>query len=607
VCDSLVSTLSFLSEDEYHFEFEHLTKDPSLDGYLDFGTTPYDGIIEEVIPFSGGLDSLGGAVHEAVIEKRKVLLVNHRSTEKLTPRHQHLLELLDGHAGDFDPIHFPVRVNKEKGLSREYTQRTRSALYMALAATVAAMIGLDRIRFYENGVISLNLPPCAQVVGARATRTTHPRVLNGFSKLLSSLVGRPFTVENGFLWKTKAEVVRGIGAAGCNDLIRHATSCTHTWEMTRQHTHCGKCSQCIDRRFGVLAAGLESDDPAEAYKANLLVGPREGDDRTMLAAYVETATEISRMSEVEFFGHYGEATRVLRELGGDVNDVGRRIFELYQRHARGVTEVVDLAIAKYAPAIRARELPPTCLVRMVCDTGTAGTNEEPPKAPEQPENEPNSSRPENGFRRRGQAWEVWFAGGNDFILLPIKGAAYLYILLAQPHSPISAVEMACRVARNPTEHVLGTAGLDVRMSCAGAGLRVRQCLVWVKSVLVMGRQDYQWKREPCLYGWADGASHTWLSDRAQTTVLEFDKPARNADHPTTKPVDLFAYLIGNSCKKGGVVLDPFAGSGTSLVAAEQTGRTVALVELDPRYCDVVVARYEALSGRKAERVAAATP
>jgi site-specific DNA-methyltransferase (adenine-specific) len=145
-----------------------------------------------------------------------------------------------------------------------------------------------------------------------------------------------------------------------------------------------------------------------------------------------------------------------------------------------------------------------------------------------------------------------------------------------------------------------TAGLDVRLACAEAGLSVRQCLVWVKSVMVLGRQDYHWRHEPCVYGWADGAAHTWLSDRSQTTVLEFDKPARSADHPTTKPVELFAYLLGNSCKPGGTVLDCFAGSGTSLVAAEQTGRTAALLELDPRYCDVIVRRYETFSGHKAE-------
>jgi site-specific DNA-methyltransferase (adenine-specific) len=123
----------------------------------------------------------------------------------------------------------------------------------------------------------------------------------------------------------------------------------------------------------------------------------------------------------------------------------------------------------------------------------------------------------------------------------------------------------------------------------------------VKGSLVLGRQDYHWRHEPCLYGWAGGAAHAWLGDRTQTTVLEFPKPARNADHPTAKPVDLFAALVRNSCPAGGRVLDPFAGSGTALVAAEVTGRSACLVELDPRYCDVVVRWYEAFTGKAAER------
>ena len=122
-----------------------------------------------------------------------------------------------------------------------------------------------------------------------------------------------------------------------------------------------------------------------------------------------------------------------------------------------------------------------------------------------------------------------------------------------------------------------------------------------QAAFTLGRQDYQWKHEPCLYGWADGAPHTWLGDRAQTTVLEFDRPARNADHPTTKPVALFAHLVANSCPCDGLVLDPFAGSGTALLASEQLGRTARLLELDPRYCDVIVRRFEAATGQKAVR------
>jgi site-specific DNA-methyltransferase (adenine-specific) len=130
------------------------------------------------------------------------------------------------------------------------------------------------------------------------------------------------------------------------------------------------------------------------------------------------------------------------------------------------------------------------------------------------------------------------------------------------------------------------------------GLKVRQCLIWVKSSLVIGRQDYQWKHEPCLYGWKDGASHYWASDRKQTTVLEFDKPTRNGKHPTMKPVALFEYQLLNSSARGDIVLDTFGGSGTTLICAEKNERRARIVELDPRYCDVICKRYIDFTGNK---------
>jgi DNA modification methylase len=147
-------------------------------------------------------------------------------------------------------------------------------------------------------------------------------------------------------------------------------------------------------------------------------------------------------------------------------------------------------------------------------------------------------------------------------------------------------------------------GLPVRLAVADAGLQVRQCLVWAKNAFVLGRQDYQWRHEPCLYGWTAGAAHTWLGDRAQSTVLEFDRPNRNESHPTMKPVELVRCLIRNSCPRGGAVLDPFGGSGTTLIAAEQEGRRARLLELDPAYCDVIKIRFERVTGTAAERVAA---
>lgn len=133
-------------------------------------------------------------------------------------------------------------------------------------------------------------------------------------------------------------------------------------------------------------------------------------------------------------------------------------------------------------------------------------------------------------------------------------------------------------------------GYNFRGACKDAGWQVRQCLIWQKQTMVMGRQDYHWQHEPCLYGWKDGAGHLWASDRKQTTILKFDRPSRNGEHPTMKPVELIAYQVGNNTKGGDAVLDLFGGSGSTMVAAHKLGRTAYLMELDEKYCDVIVKR-----------------
>ena len=116
----------------------------------------------------------------------------------------------------------------------------------------------------------------------------------------------------------------------------------------------------------------------------------------------------------------------------------------------------------------------------------------------------------------------------------------------------------------------------------------------------MGRSDYQWVHEPCLYGWKKGASHFWNSDRKQTTVLEFKKPLKNDIHPTMKPVEMISYQIKNSTRKNNIVLDTFLGGGSTLIASEKNNRKCYGIELDPFFCDVVINRWEQFTGRKAE-------
>lgn len=133
-------------------------------------------------------------------------------------------------------------------------------------------------------------------------------------------------------------------------------------------------------------------------------------------------------------------------------------------------------------------------------------------------------------------------------------------------------------------------------------LELRENLIWVKNSMVLGRQDYQWRHEPCLYGWKKGASHNWFSDRKQTTVMEFDRPTKSVEHPTMKPIPLFAYLIQNSSQEGWNVYDSFGGSGTTVMACEQLDRNGFLMELDPHYCDVIINRWETYTGKKAEKI-----
>lgn len=194
-------------------------------------------------------------------------------------------------------------------------------------------------------------------------------------------------------------------------------------------------------------------------------------------------------------------------------------------------------------------------------------------------------------------------------------------------------------------------GINFRTAMVDSGWLLKQCIIWVKNTIVMGRQDYHWKYEPILYGWKPGAAHRWYGGRKQATVVEypvglaiskqgdehlltitsgassvvlkvpsyevvyqgteegstvwrFEKPARNAEHPTMKPVPLVARAIQNSSKPGDIVLDMFLGSGSTLIAAEQTGRICYGLEFDPVYCDVIVKRWEQFTGQKAVRMSA---
>lgn len=136
-----------------------------------------------------------------------------------------------------------------------------------------------------------------------------------------------------------------------------------------------------------------------------------------------------------------------------------------------------------------------------------------------------------------------------------------------------------------------TEGLNFRRAFADAGFYLSGCCIWKKQSLVLGRSPYQWQHEPCLYGWKKAGKHQWYTGRKETTIWEFDKPKKNGDHPTMKPIPLLAYPIMNSSMANSLVLDPFGGSGSTLIACQQTNRICYTIELDEKFCDVIIKRY----------------
>jgi hypothetical protein len=384
VQDTLTSTLDFLSDDSYNFRFVVLDHPPPLQGYFEFSDGDASFKPDEILLFSGGLDSLGGAVKEIFEDGRRPALVSHRSAPKIDPKQQALhADLCSRSPHGLRPKHIPVWVHKHGWEAADDGQRARSFLYASLAATVAHMFGKNRIRFYENGITSLNLPIAEQVLGARATRTTHPRTIAGYRDILSLVADREFQVETPFFWKTKSDILDLIKNAGQAELIKHAVSCSHVRGMTKLHTHCGCCSQCIDRRLAVFAADAVKHDPDEMYKTDVFIGERssENQDIVMAESYLRSMRQCADLSATQFFARYGEVSRAVTYLPGKADSVAGMILQLYTRNGQQVKRAIANAVKHYADRLGESDLPDRCLMRQLFGTTVPTVAPQPEKKP----------------------------------------------------------------------------------------------------------------------------------------------------------------------------------------------------------------------------------
>lgn len=357
--------LGFLSNDKYSFIFGKLSQDRRVQPYFKFRDQekwPFHSP-DRVVMFSGGLDSLAGAVETAATGS-KLVLVSHRPASTIDARQRNLFESFGKHFPK-QSVRIPVWINKKGSLGREPTQRTRSFLFTALGTLVAHSIEANGIRFYENGVVSLNLPLAGEVLRARASRTTHPIALHLLASLCTAVMERDFIVDNPYLFKTKTEVVTILASHRAEDLIAYSCSCAHTIFKLNKRRHCGLCSQCIDRRFAMAGANLLAHDPAADYVSDVFVGPRERElDRVIAVDYTLHGIELHRQSESHLAGTFNaEIGRAVR-YEPERNDAARQIISMHKRHGEVVAGVLRDKVAEYSPQLVDGALEKTSLLAL---------------------------------------------------------------------------------------------------------------------------------------------------------------------------------------------------------------------------------------------------
>lgn len=291
--------------------------------------------------FSGGLDSMAGALEEIAEHGQRVALVSHFSATKIAPVQRELKSALAKKFGEDCCCHVPVQVQMTGRSMKEGTHRSRSFLFAALGAIMAQAFGLDRVSFHENGVVSLNLPPVGNVLGTRATRTTHPQTLTRFTTFFSRVFSGGLRIDNPFFWRTKKDVVETIARLNMKDQLAYTRSCADVHNQTKQHPHCGRCSQCIDRRFAMLAAGLEQFDPSEAYRVDLMDDPRSGViDREIALSYVRNAQAFEFMTPQQLEHSFPAVLDAVGNLGKPPETTLEMITDLLKRHGAGVSGVM---------------------------------------------------------------------------------------------------------------------------------------------------------------------------------------------------------------------------------------------------------------------------
>jgi 7-cyano-7-deazaguanine synthase in queuosine biosynthesis len=365
VLSALVKVLSFVTEDKWDFSFSSRKLDETSQLQMFESDGQLAGNPGCVSLFSSGADSLCAAV-EAHGSGLNPLLVSHRPSPSVGRHQDDLIEMLRTRSSDRYGFRQVAGMIHRRGKDPiETSQRTRSFLFGSLALAAASSLKVWDVRMSDNGVVSVNLPLTAGVVGAQASRSTHPLFLRLFEQLARTVFGSPFEVSNPFWNKTRAETLEVLKAAGWGDLISATYSCAHPRGRTRQAPHCGACSQCVDRRFGMLAAGLAEYDLAERYELDIFRDPlAEGEARTIATSYVRLALRLEKLDEDGILTEFQELQDCIDWESAAAMNQAFELSQMLRRHARSALDVLRDQVVAAADRLVRGELPSTCLVRL---------------------------------------------------------------------------------------------------------------------------------------------------------------------------------------------------------------------------------------------------
>lgn len=362
----LSEVLLFLTGDTCRFEFTQ-AQPGSIQPVLAFDhNAPLYDHPDSIILFSGGADSLSAVVQLVESESRRPILVSHRSTPRHDALQTRLALLLRQRLNGWVFPHISVWVHRTGTEASETTQRSRSFLFLTLGVIVARQLDIRDVFIPDNGVVSLNLPKTPQLAGTLASRSTHPKFVRRFQELCDLVFPGKVRIENPLLYCTRAEALSILHNRGCTDLLQETVSCAKARGRPAATPHCGVCSQCVDRRFGSLAAGLEKHDLSERYGKDIFIDHlAEGEARTQAESYVRYAIEIDSSSDDSLFQRFGELYDCILPDDPNPDNTARKLISLLRRHAEQVLSVTKDILQQHATSFVKGNLPSTCLLRLV--------------------------------------------------------------------------------------------------------------------------------------------------------------------------------------------------------------------------------------------------